>query len=132
MAGIEQADTIFNLVFFIVLTSVLIQGSTIPLVARWLKVDAPLRARRRAPLEMDYVEGMDGELFEIELPPNSPAAGRRLFELKLPAGVLLALIGRDTTYLIPGGGTELEAGDVLYLLADQETLPKVQELLESG
>lgn len=132
LAGIEQADTIFNLVFFIVLTSVLIQGSTIPLVARWLKVDAPLRARRRAPLEMDYVEGMDGELFEIELPPNSPAAGRRLFELKLPAGVLLALIGRDTTYLIPGGGTELEAGDVLYLLADQETLPKVQELLESG
>jgi cell volume regulation protein A len=113
-----------------VLTSVLIQGSTIPIMARWLKVDAPLRARRRAPLEMDYIEGMDGELFELELPHDSPAAGRRLFELKLPAGVLLALIGRDTTYLIPSGGTELEGGDILYLLADQETLAQVRERLE--
>lgn len=129
LAGVEQADIIFNLVFFIVLTSVLLQGSTIPIVARWLKVDAPLRNRPRSPLEMDYIEGLDGQLFELELPPDSPAAGRRLFELKLPTGVLLALIGRDSTFLIPRGGTQLESGDVLYLLADQETLPKVKEFL---
>lgn len=50
LAGVPQADTIFNLVFFIVLTSVLLQGTTLPLVARWLDVDAPLPVRRQYPL----------------------------------------------------------------------------------
>ncbi len=129
LAGVPQAETIFNLVFFIVLTSVLIQGSTIPLVARWLRVAAPLRLRRRSPLEFESTNGIRGELVEIELAAGSPAAGRRIVELGLPKGALLVLIGRGEGFFVPSGGTALESGDTLYLLTDKETLGQVKRLL---
>jgi cell volume regulation protein A len=129
LAGVPQAETIFNLVFFIVLTSVLIQGSTIPLVARWLRVAAPLRLRRRSPLEFESTNSIRGELVEIELAAGSPAAGRRIVELGLPKGALLVLIGRGEGFFVPSGGTALESGDTLYLLADKETLGQVKRLL---
>ncbi|RIK43024.1 MAG: hypothetical protein DCC55_07115 [Chloroflexi bacterium] len=127
MAGVRQAETIFNLVFFIVLTSVLIQGSTIPLVARWLHVSAPIRRRPRSPLEFESTNGVRGELVELELPERSPAVGRRLVDLRLPGGALLVLIGRGESFIVPGGSTVLEAGDVLHLLADREALAQVKE-----
>jgi cell volume regulation protein A len=130
IAGVERAETIFNLVFFIVLTSVLVQGSTIPLVARWLHVAAPARLRPRSPLELETVNGVRGELIELELPENSPAVGRRLVDLRLPRGALLVLIGRDESFLIPSGSTVLEKGDILHLLADQESLAHVRERIQ--
>jgi cell volume regulation protein A len=129
LAGVQQADTIFNLVFFIVLTSVLVQGSSIALVARWLGVAAPLRQKRRSPLEFEPANGIRGELVEIELPVNSPAAGHRIVELGLPKGALLVLIGRGDGFLVPTGRTLLEAGDTLYLLADKEVLRQVKEII---
>jgi cell volume regulation protein A len=130
LAGLEQAETIFNLVFFIVLTSVLIQGSTIPLVARWLKLDTPMRARPRVPLEFESTGGMHSELVELELPATSPAAGKRIVALGLPQGVLLVLVGRGDSYFVPNGGTVLEAGDHLYLLSDSRSLRQVKQLLD--
>ncbi len=127
MAGVPQAETIFNLVFFIVLTSVLIQGSTIPLVARWLHVSAPMRWRPRSPLEFESTNGVRGELVELELAERSSAVGRRLVDLRLPGGALLVLIGRDESFIVPGGSTVLEAGDVLHLLADPDALAQVKE-----
>jgi hypothetical protein len=128
-AGVQQADTIFNLVFFIVLTSVLVQGSSIPLVARWLRVAAPLQVRRRSPLEFESTNGIRGELVEIELPAGSAAAGRRIVELGLPTGALLVLIGRGDGFFVPSGSTMLEAGDTLYLLANKETLGQMKQIL---
>jgi cell volume regulation protein A len=129
LAGVQQADTIFNLVFFIVLTSVLVQGSSIPLVARWLRVAAPLQVRRRSPLEFESTNGIRGELVEIELPASSAAAGRRIVELGLPKGALLVLIGRGDGFFVPSGSTMLEAGDTLYLLANKETLGQMKQIL---
>ncbi|MDQ3175729.1 MAG: cation:proton antiporter, partial [Acidobacteriota bacterium] len=86
LAGVPQADTIFNLVFFIVLTSVLLQGTTLALVARWLGVDAPLPVRRQYPLE--FTQNADFKiksgLVEIPIPDDSPSVGRRIVELRLP------------------------------------------------
>ncbi|MBX3001306.1 MAG: potassium/proton antiporter [Caldilineaceae bacterium] len=129
LAGIDRVGIIFDLVFFIVLTSVLIQGTTIPLMARWLRVDTPQRQRTRAPLEFEPSHGISGDLIEIELPPSSSAVGKRIVELGLPQGVLLALIGRGDTFLVPGGSTLLEAGDVIHLLAEKSEQGKVHALL---
>lgn len=131
VAGVENADTIFNLVFFIVLTSILLQGSTIPLVARWLRLDAPMRTRPRSPLEFEPVEGIRGEMVELELPPNAPAAGKRLVDLGLPPGALLVLLGRGDRFFVPSGSTLLEGGDVLYFLSDPEALTQVKQLIEA-
>ncbi len=91
LAGVPQTNTIFNLVFFIVLTSVLIQGTTLPLAARWLGVDAPLPVQRRYPLE--FIQTGDFKiksgLVEIPIPQHAPAVGRRIMNIKLPKEALM-------------------------------------------
>lgn len=125
-----HAHTIFNVVFFIVLVSVLVQGTTIPTVARWLGVDAPLSQRRPSPME--FVEpGYGGkDLYDILIPDGSPAAGRRLVELHLPSGSLVVLITRGEESIVPQGSTVLQPGDAVMLLADQESLPDARAALE--
>ncbi|RIK53031.1 MAG: potassium/proton antiporter [Chloroflexi bacterium] len=132
LAGVPQADWIFNVVFFIVLTSVLLQGSTIPLVARWLHLDAPMRLRPRAPLEFEPSNSIQGEMVEIELPEGSPAVGKRLLELGLPPGALLVLVGRGNSFLVPSGGTVLHARDTLFLLAEPKALAEVQQRMAAA
>jgi cell volume regulation protein A len=129
LAGIPEAKNIFNLVFFVVLTSVLIQGSTIPQMARWLRVAAPLTARRRSPLVFEPTEGIRGDLVEIDLPAGSPGVGRRLVNLGLPPGTLMVLIGREQRFFVPDGSTVLEAGDTLFVLCTAEALRQVKGIL---
>src|SRR5262249_42512456 len=83
IAGVEGAQTIFHLVFFVVIVSVLIQGTTIPAVSRWLGVAAPLQRRFRSPLEFNPAgTGLKDELAEIMVPDHSPAARRSLINLR--------------------------------------------------
>lgn len=130
IAGVPQAQEIFNLVFFIVITSVLVQGSTIPLVARLLGVSAKLHHRPRAPLEFEAVDGMRGEMIEVVLPAGSPIVDRRILEVGLPDGALVVLVGRDGRYLIPSGGTQLRAADRLFVLASDAALARVERLVQ--
>jgi len=129
LAGIPEANNIFNLVFFVVLTSVLIQGSTIPQMARWLRVAAPLPARRRSPLVFEPTEGIRGDLVEIDLPAGSSGVGRRLVNLGLPPGTLMVLVGREQRFFVPDGSTVLEAGDTLFVLCTAEALRQVKGIL---
>lgn len=130
LAGIGRANEIFNLVFFVVLTSILVQGSTIPLAARWLRVDSPLRARPRAPIIFEPTEGVEGDMVELDLPATSPGVGKRLVDLGLPPGALLVLIGRNNRFLVPDGSTQLEAEDTLFFLSDTETLHEIKQILK--
>ena len=131
-ADVDEAETIFNAVFFIVLTSVLLQGTTIPLIARWLGVDAPIPARPLYPLEA--VSSTDGStsLNEITIPADSPVAGRQLVEIGLPAGALLVLISRDGQFVVPQGATVLLSGDATLVLADPDDLARVRGILEGS
>ncbi len=133
LAGVPQADTIFNLVFFIVITSVLLQGTTLPSVARWLGVDAPLVARRQYPLE--FIQTGDFKiksgLVEIPIPQDSPAVGQRIVGLNLPKGALIVLIGRDDELVTPNGGTVIESGDTLLVMADKRARAEVRAIVGS-
>jgi cell volume regulation protein A len=128
--GVPHADLIFNVVFFIVLTSVLVQGTTIPVVARWLGVAGPLRQRRPLPLESVGAADGDTDLHELTIPTGSPAADRQLVDLHLPQGALVVLISRDDAFVVPQGSTVLQAGDTVLLLADRRTLPQARAVLE--
>jgi len=130
IAGVAGADRLFNVVFFVVLTSALLQGWSIPLVARLLRVDAPMERQRKYPLEMITSDGVNTDLVDLVLPNGSWAIGRSLVELGFPRDTLVVLIGRNDQYLVPTGGTVLEEGDTLLALAGKEQLPALREILE--
>lgn len=120
LAGVPAADAIFNVVFFIVLTSVLLQGTSIPLVARWLRVDAPLPSRAACPLVFEPTEDVKNDLLELDILEGSPMAGRQILELGLPSDVLIMLVNRGGECLVPSGGTTIETGDVVLAFADKD------------
>lgn len=122
IAGVAEARHIFNLVFFVVATSVLFQGTSIAAVARWLKVNAPFKPQFRYPIEYNPTTNLKNELVEIPIPPNSSFVGRPLVDLDLPSNTLIVLIHRNDDVLVPRGGTCIEANDMLLVLAEKETL----------
>lgn len=126
LAGVAQANFVFNVVFFVVLTSVLLQGTSLPLVAKWLRVDAPLAPRRAFPLEYTHVDGLTSEIKEITIGQGSPAAGKAIVALGLPDDFLIVLVARDNEFIVPSGGMTLLAGDRLLVISEPESLHKVE------
>lgn len=129
VAGLPNASLIFNLVFFIVLASVLLQGTSIPFVARMLRVDAPVPERVEYPIESTGTGKMASDLVEVVVPPNSALAGKAIVDAGLPAGTLIVLLCRNRQFLVPSGGTTVEVGDKLLLFADDRRLREVERLL---
>jgi cell volume regulation protein A len=117
LAGLEKAETIFNLVFFISVTSVLLQGTTLPLVARWLHVAQPGPKKNNGTSPLEKVRS---ELQEIHIPDASPAIGKQIVYLNIPLSVHILYIKREGHYIQPVGATRIQANDILYVLADHQ------------
>jgi cell volume regulation protein A len=132
LAGVPQAGMIFNLVFFIVLTSVLLQGTSIPLAARWLGVDEPWQPRLEASPVWDAPTTLKSGLLEVGVPDTSPAVGRRLLDLGLPKSAYVVLIARKGRSFVPDGSTVLEAGDSLLVFADQPSAIRLRSMFLGG
>lgn len=120
IAGLDKADTIFHVVFFISVSSVLVQGSTLVYVAKWLKVTLPRKAKRITSLDMELYDSIQSEFVEIILPGKSPAVGKAIVKLKLPKPAIIVLLVREGRYIQPNGSTILEEGDKLLLLANNK------------
>ena len=122
MAGLAKADMIFNIVFFISLTSVLLQGTTIPVVAKWLHVSLPSRVKTVTPADILLSESINSEMVEFTIEPDSNVAGMKIVDLGFPQNARIALIKRDNRYMIPHGMTVLETGDILIVLAGNKNI----------
>ncbi len=120
IANVHYADTIFNLVFFISVSSVLLQGSTIAWVARKLHVDVPQKVKRKFPLDLDLRDESKSELIELDIPEESIASGKHVVQLMLPKTSMIVLIHRDGKYISPTGETVITPGDHMLVLADNK------------
>ena len=130
IAGADKAGMIFNIVFFISITSVLIQGTTLPAVAKWLHLTLPEKLKQRTPADMDITDSIKSILTEIIIPEKCPAVGKQIVELGLPKTSVISHIRRDYKYLTPTGSTTLMANDVLSVLSEnQDSLTKVYRCL---
>jgi cell volume regulation protein A len=129
LAEVPHAGTLFALVSFVVLTSALFQGWTIPCVARLLRVDAPLERKLRLPLDFAPATTTETELLDITVPFASPVAGQQIVDLGLPSGTLVVLISRDNQYVVPAGGTVIEGGDTLVMLVNKGCIDEVRDML---
>jgi potassium/hydrogen antiporter len=128
--GVPQADTIFDVVFFTVLVSVLVQGTTIPAVAKRLGVASPLAPERPYPIEPISTTAGNAKMHEVVVTEGSPAADRQIVDLGLPKGALLVLVSRDEQTFVPQGATILRPGDTALVLADPQSLERTREIIE--
>jgi cell volume regulation protein A len=128
LAKVPYADSMFNVVFFIVVTSALLQGWSLPLVAKFLKVDAPLPKVQRYPIEFAPPAGSDTDIVDIVVPYHSAVVGKSLVELDMPQDSLIVLISRNDEYIVPSGGTVIEEGDTILALVNKRNLPVVREI----
>jgi potassium/hydrogen antiporter len=128
LAGVPNADTIFNVVFFIVLVSVLLQGTSLPLVGRWLGVTAT-NAPTRFPQEFVPAVTPSSQTVELTIPTTSPVVDRAIVDLALPAGALIIVLRRQAETIVPSGATVLEAGDRLLIVASQAALNEINNLI---
>ena len=127
-ANVPHATEIFNIVFFVVIISVLLQGTTIPYAAKVLKVDAPLELNHDSVIEYGDKDP-NNKMIEFTVANNAAAAGKQLYELNLPQGALVSLIYKKGEYIIPTGSTVVEACDVLFVLMDKTKEDTVREIL---
>jgi cell volume regulation protein A len=130
LAGVEKANMIFNIVFFISLTSVLIQGTTLSAIAKLLHVSLPEKVKPRTPLDIELTDGHKSEMFEIELEEDSGAVGKRIVNLGFPNRALIVMINRNGQYVTPNGSTILQPEDKLVILAENKnSIPLIYECL---
>jgi cell volume regulation protein A len=113
---LPNADLIFNVVFFIVLISALLQGSSLPIAAKKLGLVLNAKAKESSTIEIVKVAKSKRELIEIELIEDSPAIGLSIGELVLPAQTIIAVVARGEATLIPKGSTRLEVGDHVFII----------------
>jgi cell volume regulation protein A len=129
-AGIGKANIIFNIVFFISVTSVLIQGSTIPLVARLLKLAIPVNIRKKSVLDLELGWKTKSVYNVVPIEPGFACIGKSIVELGLPASIIIAMVERNNKYFISDGSTRLNAGDRLYVMGDDhKSLEKFYAIL---
>ena len=117
--GIEGGEIIFNIVFFITLMSLIIQGSTLPMTAKILKVndETPL-PKKEFDVDLPETAGdlTESTLTEEMIRQMQEGSGVQLKDQNLPEGMRVLMIKRDGKFIIPTGNTELCAGDHLLII----------------
>ncbi|MBO5723359.1 MAG: potassium/proton antiporter [Lentisphaeria bacterium] len=131
LANLKDSQLMFNIVFFIVITSVILQGMTIMPLAKFLRLSAPLQKSPRAPLAFEETGDNSSVSREVSVPESM--TGMTLAQLSLPAGVLVLLIRRHDKFIVPRGDTPLCAGDVLTLMGGNDAMGEsLQKFRENG
>lgn len=119
LAGIEGADQIFNIVFFITILSLLLQGTTVPLIARWLDLSTPVNKKTKH-FEVDLSEDIKSAVAEVYITSDLLTESDRLKDMHFPKNTLVIMVKRYDSYFVPSGNTRLIPEDKLLVLSDNE------------
>lgn len=118
VAGVEGSNQLFNIVFFITILSLVIQGTSISRVARLLHLDEPLPETGNS-FGIELPEETNSSLSDIVLTEAMLANGDRLMDMHIPCGTLVMMVRRGDEYIVPNGSVRLQAGDVLLLIRSE-------------
>jgi cell volume regulation protein A len=131
IAQVPEAERFFNLVFFVVLVSTLLQGATFEPLARALGLTGSRPALPRQPLvEVGTVRRLGAEVLEYPVADDDAIVGRVVNELALPRDALVNVIVREDQALLPRGSTQIERGDRLHILVRESLRDEVEGLFD--
>jgi cell volume regulation protein A len=122
-ANIENGRTMFNIVFFITILSLLVQGTLVPFIARYLGlIEEGKTIHKPLPTAFDIEESEDikSAMTEIVIRKQSLKKGNCLLDMPVPDNTVVVMVKRGDHYFIPKGNTEIEPKDVLFVISDDE------------
>lgn len=123
VAGVEGADIIFNVVFFITIISLVVQGTTVSFMAHRLHLSEPL-PKTGNDFGVELPEEIDTELRDMTITCETLEDGDTLKDMNLPQGTLVMIVKRGNEFLVPNGSLRLKVGDKLLLISDNQNRPK--------
>ncbi len=124
-ANIEKSSMIFNIVFFVTLISLLLQGTSIPIVSKCLGLtDKPDEKPELSEFEIELSDDINSVMKEIIVDAPLLVNGNMIKNISLPANTLVVMVKRENQYLIPTGSTELYLKDILLLISDDDAMLK--------
>ncbi|MEU4096379.1 potassium/proton antiporter [Streptomyces sp. NPDC026673] len=130
VAGVRQSERIFNIVFVLVIVYTLVQGPTLPWVARRLRLGDPGAAEDLG-IESAPLERLRGHLLSVRIPPRSRMHGVEVSELRLPPGAAVTLVVREGRSFVPLPTTVLRHGDELLVVATDPVRDKAEARLRA-
>ncbi len=122
-SDVPHSDVMFNIVFLCTLVSLVVQGTTLPLVSRWLGVSETPKAKRQGPsqdFDIDFPEEIKSAITEATVTEKMLTIGTRMMDFRLPEKTLVIMVKRGDNYFVPTGKTHLHVGDRLMLLSDNQ------------
>ncbi len=127
--GLDSDGLIFNIVFFVVLFSCSLQGTTLSFLAKKLDLSVPPQTHSPYSLELFALDKTDFDVVDVEIHPNSPWCGKRLSEISLPEDIVVSSMVRNGKIMSPRGNTQIQDKDILFIMG---TPDRVLELVSTG
>lgn len=121
VANVEGSNIMFNIVFFITIVSLVVQGTTVSFMAGKLKLSEPM-PKTGNDFGVELPEEINTDLTDMTVTAESLERGNTLKEMQLPKGKLVILVKRDDEYLIPDGSLTLHEGDKLLVISDKKKM----------
>lgn len=117
--NVPHARLIFNIVFFCTLVSLVVQGTSLPLIAHWLNLaEKPQRINKMRNFDVDFSNEIKSVTTEIEITSKILEKGNKIMNLPLPEHTLVVMVRREDNYFVPTGQTILKEKDKILIITD--------------
>ena len=121
IANISQAKMIFNIVFFITILSLIVQGTSLTWMAKLLRLSKKKREEvKLTEFDVEFSDEIKSAMSELTIRNEHLINGHKIMNIAIPERTLVVMVKRNNHYFIPKGNTELSEGDILLLISDDE------------